>query len=222
MNILFDPLNIVLASIAIFVALKLWQVLGSRTGEENVPSPPTFKTEPKASDLVLTPVDPDLKPIWQGFADENTDLAKSLSQINAADRSFDPKSFIAGAKIAHERILEAFAKADLATLKFLLAKQVFTAFETEVNRRKQMGEIAVFKFVGVNSAKIISANLQGKTAMVNIEFVTQMISAIKDKAGVTLHGNDAIIDEVKELWSFERDVNSRDPNWKLAETHDHD
>jgi len=220
MNILFDPINVVLATVVFVVGLKLWQVLGQRTGQEKLPPTPTFKTEPKANDVVLTPNQEEPRPIWQGYAEENSDLAKSLSALAATDPSFNPKSFLAGAKIAHERILEAFAKSDLPRLKQLLAKPVYRVFETEVNRRQQQGETAIFKFVGINSAKITSAKLQGKIAEVDVEFSSQMISAIKDKSGALLHGSEAAVDEVKELWSFERDITSRDPNWKLAETQD--
>ncbi len=222
MSILFDPINIFLASIVLFVVLKLFHVLGQRTGNEKLPPLPAFKTEPLPTDVTLNPNTQPLKPVWEGFAPEGSNLAKGLLAIANQDPNFDPRSFVVGAKIAHERVLEAFAQSDLATLKFLLAKKVYTAFETEVNRRKQQGEVAVFKFVGINSAIIKDAKLQDKQATVDVEFASQMISALKTKAGVLLHGSETALEDVKELWSFERDLTSRDPNWKLVETHDHD
>ncbi len=222
MSILFDPINIVLASVVLFVLLKLFQVLGQRTGNEKLPPLPIIKTEPRPTDVLASPNTEAPKPIWQGFAPEGSDLAEGLVEIANQDVAFDPKAFVDGAKIAHERILEAFAKSDLATLKFLLAKAVYGAFETEVNRRKKQGEIAVFKFVGINSAIIKAAKLNGKVATIDVEFSSQIISAVKASNGDLLHGSETSVDDVKEMWSFERDLTSRDPNWKLSETHDHD
>ena len=222
MSILFDPINIVLASVVLFVLLKLFQVLGQRTGNEKLPPLPTIKTEPRPTDVIASPNAEPIKQVWEGFAAEGSDLATGLVAIAKQDAMFDPKAFMAGAKIAHERILEAFSKSDLATLKFLLAKTVYAAFETEVNRRKKQGEIAVLKFVGINSATIKSAKLNGKVATIDVEFSSQIISALKASNGEVLHGSETEVDNVKEMWSFERDLTSRDPNWKLSETHDHD
>jgi predicted lipid-binding transport protein (Tim44 family) len=222
MNILFDPLNLVLATIVFFVGFKLYSVLGQRTGQEKMPPLQPIKTEPKPSDILATINPEPPKPIWQGYAEENSALAKGLSALAENDPSFDPKSFLVGAKIAHEKILEAFAKSDLTTLKTLLASKVYSAFETEVTRRKQQGETTIFKFVGINSAKIIAADLQNKIASIDVDFSSQMISAVKNQSGAVIQGHETALDDVKELWSFERDITARDPNWKLAETHDHE
>lgn len=222
MSILFDPINVILASIVLFVVLKLFHVLGQRTGNEKLPPLPTFKTEPLPTDVTVSPNLQPRKPVWEGYAEEGSALALGLTAIAKQDPNFDPKSFVIGAKIAHERVLEAFAQSDLATLKFLLANKVYAVFEAEVNRRKQQGELAVFKFVGINSAIIKAAKVQGNQATIDIEFSSQMISALKSKANVLLQGSETALDDVKELWSFARDLTSRDPNWKLVETHDHD
>ncbi len=222
MSTLFDPLNVILATIVILVGFKLWQILGQRTGFEKLPPLPSFTTEPKASDVVVNQTDSPPKPIWQGFAVENSELAQGLMAIAKSDTNFDPKTFLVGARIAHERVLEAFAKSDVVSLKFLLTKTIYAVFEKEIARRKQAGESAYFKFVGINSAKITTAKMQANAATIDVEFVSQIISALKNKQGAILQGSETALDEVKELWTFERDVTVRDPNWKLVETHDHD
>src|SRR5258708_7873461 len=110
MAFLTDPLNLALIAVAVFVGFKLWQVLGLRTGFERMPPIPLIKTAPRSTDLELKPLPG--KPVWQGYAPEDSPLAKTLMEIAAKDTSFQTDAFIAESKLAHEHIQDAFAKGD--------------------------------------------------------------------------------------------------------------
>ena len=179
---------------------------------------PKIETAPLASDLNVKAVVQ--KPVWNGYAAEHEPMAQGLLQIAARAKDFDPDSFMNNAKHAHEQILEAFAKGDLGALKMLLTPEIYPSFENEVTRRQSQGETAFFKFVGISKAQLIAARMSGATAALDVRFVSQVFSAVKDKAGKILVGDDKLLRTIKELWTFECDLGAADKVWKLAETED--
>ncbi len=141
-----------------------------------------------------------------------------LDAIAAADRSFDAVSFVAGARQAYEMIVNAFATGDRKSLKNLLSRDVYDGFETAIRDRESKGETIENKFVSLDNADIISAELRNNTAQVTVQFVSQLISATRDKAGNVIDGSPDKVTEVTDVWTFARDVTARDPNWKLVAT----
>lgn len=221
MSYLHDPLNLVIAVVFVIAAFRLWQVLGQRTGSGGATPPSTFSTRPMPTDLELKAVEAPARKTWQGYAPEGSSAAKSLDAIAAADSTYDSADFLEGAKSAHERILNSFAEGDLPTLKLLLDASTFTTFEKEVQRRRAAGETSIFKFVRLQDAKIEDANLEGRQARIEVSFITEVISALKDKAGTIIAGDESRIANVKELWTFTRDLGTSGQNWKLADTREH-
>lgn len=233
----FDPLNILLLAVALVVFWRLRSVLGTRTGTEKPPVEPfePRRTEAQksreAADTVIrfpqngpvpVPADDDREPaapVWTGYAEAGSPLAASLQQIADTDASFTPQSFVEGAKMAYEMIVEGYAKGDKAALKNLLSKEVFEGFARAIDDRQAQGQKMDFRFVGIDKATIQSASLTGgKKATITMEFVSEMISATFDKADQLIDGDPKEIREVTDVWSFERDVTSRNPNWKLVAT----
>jgi Tim44-like domain len=221
MSFLHDPLNLVIAVILVIACFRLWQVLGQRTGTGRAPPPTTFSTQPLPTDLELKAVEPPARKIWEGYAPEGSALARSLAAIASVDSTYDSAAFLEGAKSAHERILNAFAEGDLATLRYLLDDETFAMFENEVQRRKTEGETPVFKFVRLQNAKIEDASLEGKLARIEASFLTEVISALEDKAGAVIAGDEGRIASVKELWTFIRDLGTSGQTWRLADTREH-
>ena len=222
MSYLLDPIAIVCFVIFAIVGFRLWQVLGLRSGTGRPPGPPSprFQTKPLPSDLELKAAEPPPRKIWEGYAPADSTLAKGLIAIGDADPSFDISHFLDGAKSAHERILNAFAAGDVATLKLLLSDATFATFEKEISRRGKAGEQAAFKFVSIKEAKPAEAALSGNDAAITMRFVSEVVSGVKDRDGKIISGDDKRIAEVTELWTFERHLKSTDAAWKLAETHD--
>jgi predicted lipid-binding transport protein (Tim44 family) len=158
-------------------------------------------------------------PAWTGYAEPGSELAASLEQIAEADPSFAPRSFVEGAKMAYEMIIDGFAKGDKAALKNLLSKEVFDGFARAIDERQAEGHRVESRFVGIDKATIRSASLLGgKRAAITMAFVSELITATYDKADEVIDGDPKEIREVTDVWTFERDVTSRNPNWKLAAT----
>jgi predicted lipid-binding transport protein (Tim44 family) len=235
MNTLFDPFNLVLLGIALVVFWRLRSVLGSRTGHERPPLDPYAATRKpevapeKAPGAVLRfpkeqPGEPVTSateaplPVWAGYAPEGSPLAASIAGLVDADPNFTPKSFIDGAKLAYEMIVDGFAKGDKATLKDLLSKDVFDDFVAAIDARAAAGQTVESRFVGIDKAELAAIDLSGKRASVTMKFVSEIISATRAKDASVIEGDPKEIREITDVWTFERDVGSRDPTWKLAAT----
>jgi predicted lipid-binding transport protein (Tim44 family) len=223
-----DIINVILLAVAAIVAWRFWSVLGTRTGFEKPPvqlKPVPQQQPAEATSAVLDGevLPPEAqKPIWFGHAAEGSDIAKGLEAISARTLGFNVNSFLQGAKSAYEMVLEAFATGDKATLKNLLSKDLLADFVADIDARLAAERSMKFQFVGVKSADIKSASLTGNKSRLQIAFVSDMISATLDKAETVVEGDATAIRTVTDLWTFERDVTSRDPNWKLVDAQDGD
>ena len=145
-------------------------------------------------------------------------MASGLFDIGLADRSFEKEHFLIGARAAYEMILTAFAANQRASLKPLLSEEVFAAFDAVMRRREAAGEKATLTLVGFNEVKIIAAALKGNMAEVTLAFGAQLISAVSNAQGEVIDGDDKSVHAVTDVWTFARDVRTRDPNWMLVAT----
>jgi predicted lipid-binding transport protein (Tim44 family) len=225
---MMDSLNLVLLAIAAVVIWRFWGVLGTRTGTEK-PSPklsspplstPTVAPTPAAEDRFAEPKEQ--RPVWHGVAAEGSELAATLTAIAEKSHGFTVPTFIKGANTAYEMILEAFAGSDRATLKPLLSRELFENFNKVMDARKAKGHSQQFQFVGVKSAKIKTAALNGNKASIDVDFAADIISATLSADGSVVDGDNKAIRTIRDLWTFERDMTARDPNWKLVATDDND
>ncbi|UDL95861.1 Tim44/TimA family putative adaptor protein [Lichenihabitans sp. PAMC28606] len=236
MNGSFDVSTVVFALLAIFVVWKLRSVLGTRTGNERPPTNPFARRNPADAanaapdrgNVVSLPGaadhgvmssprvdDPDR---WKGFATAGSPVAIGLDQIVKADPDFAVAPFIDGARAAYEAIILAFAKGDRQTLQPLLAKDVYDGFNTAITAREQRGEIVETTFVSLATPKIDDVQLRGKTAQISVQFAAQSISITKGSDGKEIEGSSDTVADMLDLWTFAREIGSRDPNWKLVAT----
>jgi len=232
----FDIYTIVFLAVAVFIFLRLRSVLGQRTGRERPPYDPFSRDSVRgaakegAKDNVVTlpgrPIEPNAnagEPAvaadrWKGIAETGSATATGLDAIAAEDPDFDPKHFIAGARAAYEMVVTAYAEGDRRTLKNLLSRDVYEGFDTAITEREKRGEKAQSRFVSIDTAEIVGAEMRGKSAQITVRFVSQLISVTRDKNGVVIDGNPEKVTEVTDVWTFARDISSRDPNWKLIAT----
>jgi predicted lipid-binding transport protein (Tim44 family) len=228
----FDIYTIIFLALAIFIFLRLRSVLGQRTGRERPPYDPYSARDARApaSDKVVTlptrNAETAPKTIeasesserWKGIAEQGTPVANGLDAIVATDPSFDANQFVAGARAAYEMIVGAFATGDRKSLKGLLSKEVYEGFEGAIRERESKGETVENRFVSLDNADITGAELRGNTAHVTVRFVSQLITATRDRSGNVVDGSPDKVTEVTDVWTFARDVTSRDPNWKLVAT----
>lgn len=229
---MFDIYTIIFLALAVFIFIRLRSVLGQRTGRERPPYDPYSARDARASasDKVVTlpnrnsPAEAVSRPAepapdrWKGIAVAGSPVAAGLDAIVASDRSFDAKHFVTGARQAYEMIVGAFAAGDRKSLKNLLSREVYDGFEAAIREREQKGETVENKFVSLDNAEIIGAELRNNTAQVTVRFVSQLISATRDKAGNVIDGSPDKVTDVTDVWTFARDVTARDPNWKLVAT----
>ena len=232
---MFDIYTIIFLALAVFIFLRLRSVLGQRTGRERPPFDPYANREvartPTTDGNVVTlpgraadkspaaPAQDEAAPDrWKGIAEPGSALAASLDAIASEDRTFDPAGFLGGAKAAYEMIVTAYANGDRRQLKDLLGREVYEGFESAIRDREQKGEKIESRFVSIEAANLIAAELRGQTAQVTIRFVSQLVSVTRDRSGTVIDGNPDAVTTVTDVWTFARDITSRDPNWKLVAT----
>jgi predicted lipid-binding transport protein (Tim44 family) len=154
----------------------------------------------------------------KAFAAGDASIENGLMQLSRSDASFDPKHFLDGAKQAYEMIVTAFAEGNRKVLKDLLSKEVFEGFSEAIADRESRAEQIDQSFVGINKANIVEAEVKGGLAQLTVKFVSQLISATRDRTGAVINGDPQKIKEVTDIWTFAREVTSRNPNWRLVAT----
>jgi predicted lipid-binding transport protein (Tim44 family) len=227
-----DIYSIIFLALAVFIFLRLRSVLGQRTGRERPPYDPYSTRDavrPSGDKVVALPgrnAEAPPRPVeieepverWKDIAEPGSTLAASLDAIAREDESFDAKHFLTGARTAYEMIVTAFAEGDRRALKNLLSREVYEGFDAAISEREKRGEKVETRFVSIDRADIIAAELRGRTAQITVRFVSKLVSVTRDRSGAVIEGNPDKVTEVTDVWTFARDLSSRDPNWKLVAT----
>jgi predicted lipid-binding transport protein (Tim44 family) len=227
----FDVYSIIFLIIAVLIFMRLGSVLGRRTGSGPAPyegsrvktPQPSARNDnvvalPHRERAAATPIGtPELETLSKHAA-PGTPLHDGLLAIAKAVPDFDPEHFIAGAKAAYEMIVTAFSAGDRATLKDFLAPDVYEGFVAAIDTREKAGQKAELSFVGIEEAKLVSAELDGTTERIAVRFLAELITCVRDKDGQVIEGDANEVQTIRDAWTFARDVRSRDPNWKLVAT----
>ncbi len=207
---------ILFAMVAGFLALRLYAVLGKRTGheqalpkpsEERVATPPAQRTIDQA---------PEVREINTRVIE--TGAETGLKAVIAADSSFDVVQFIDGAKSAYKMILEAFWKGDEDTLAWLVEDDVRAGFSQAIAERKAAGHVLENRLVVIERAMISDAVVEGKNARITVRFDADIAAVTRDADGNVIAGSLSDAVETHDIWTFARGLRSNDPNWKLVET----
>jgi predicted lipid-binding transport protein (Tim44 family) len=234
----FDIYTLLFLVLAVVIFIRLRNVLGRRTGNERPPFDPYTAPDqkrpggPKTNEPVVAlprgrgapvaeasvPSVEDIEAKLGGHAPKDSPLARSLTQLMRADPSFDPGPFLDGAKAAYEMVVMSFAEGDEETLRNLLSSEVFEGFETAIRERDSRGEKVESNLVGINKADIIEADVKNRTAYVTVKFVSELISVTRDADDEVVEGDPKKVREVTDIWTFARDITSKNPNWKLVAT----
>jgi len=210
---------VILAMIAGFLALRLYSVLGKRTGHEQEPA--LRPADERAKVTVLQP-----GPVAQNSGD-SVRLAEGLiapgaetgvRALIAADRSFDVPQFVDGAKSAYKMVLEAFWRGDREELAWLCDDDVRASFEAAIDAREADGHVLDNRLVRIEKAQIVEASVNGGVAEIALQFEADIAAVTRDKDGNVVAGSMTDAVGTKDIWTFTRDIRSADPNWKLSET----
>lgn len=205
---------VVFAGIALFLILRLRSVLGRRVGFEKPPAAPGqmpgFKATPVINGQATV-----IQPGGRTVPDPRSPLGERLMQIVNRDPNFDPPKFLNGAETAFRKIVTAFAAGDRATLKPLLSPSVYDTFDSAIQAREAANERHRTEIKSIISATIEDAQLLGDHAAVIVRFTSDQVNLTLDSANNPLSGTEAVT-ELVDLWTFERDLKSPDPCWRLA------
>ena len=196
MNYSFEYIDIILlAMIAGFIFLRLRGILGKKTG---------FEDEIKSN-----------------FHQETVDAKEANVEKNLYPETFDEKAkkeFLKGAQIAYETIVTNFSNGKLKDIKSLLDLNVYEQFNSALDERKSKNYSSETTFVGINSAEIKDHKQNKNMLEVTVEFVSEIISCIKDKENKVISGDPEKVKKVHDVWKFCKDSRSNNPNWLLIDT----
>ncbi len=218
---------ILLAMVAGFLVLRLRSVLGRRQGFERPPQAegrpagydprgarPAADGAPEDAALAAPAVASSAR---RTIPDRRTPAGQALARIAGVDASFDPSRFLDGAEAAFRMVVQAFAAGDRGTLRALLSDETYAGFAKALDAREAAGERQRTEVRAVNEVAIEAADLRGTVADITVRFVTDQINMTTGRDGDVVSGSDAVT-ELTDLWTFQRDLTSADPTWRLVGT----
>lgn len=209
---------VILALVALFIGLRLYSVLGERTGHEQQPILKPAESDARAAPQVTQPAVTQPAPVDTGDLAYVPLAGPGVRAILAADPSFDVARFLEGAKSAYRMILEAFWKGELDALKGHVDDHVYEAFSSAVEQRKKEGLTLDNRLVTIDQAVISEATLERGVAILTVRFEADIAAVTRNSEGQVVAGSLSDAVQTRDLWTFRRDTGSRDPNWLLIET----
>jgi predicted lipid-binding transport protein (Tim44 family) len=209
---------VILALVALFIGLRLYSVLGERTGHEQQPilkpADPETLVEPRVTQPSTAP----------SSASDGADMAylptagPGVRAILTADASFDVAHFLEGAKSAYRMVLEAYWKGNLEPMKAHVDGHVLEAFAGAAEQREKEGLTLDNRLVAIEQAVIAEAALERTVATVTVRFEADIAAVTRNQGGEVVAGSLSDAVQTRDLWTFRRDIAARDPNWLLIET----
>jgi len=214
---------LILFAIAAFVLYRLKSVIGTRTGYEGSPGYPGGKPKEQPEDARQSGDEAEGAALSEAIMqDLSPETRRALTEMRAAEPSFDLEEFLDGARSAYEMILMAYESGDRDTLQSLLAPDVYQAFESVIADREAEGLTVEARFIGVRDQRIESVNFDPETAEADLtlRFVGEMITAVRDAENRVVEGDPNEIRRQTDIWTFSRVMGSPNPNWLLTATGD--
>ncbi len=206
---------VLLAMVAAFLALRLYSVLGKRTGHEQ-----TF-VAPLDSPVTGAPIaieEASAKPSAPSDTVFEPTAAAGVRAIISADNSFDVARFLDGAKAAYRMILEAYWRGDEEALAPYVGDDVREAFAASIAERTTAGHVLENRLMNIENATISSAELAGKVATVTVRFDADISAVTRDADGTVIAGSLSDAVPTHDVWTFTRTIRAADPNWILTDT----
>jgi predicted lipid-binding transport protein (Tim44 family) len=208
---------VLLALVALFVGLRLFAVLGRRTGHEQ--QPVLRPAEPVGgADVTAPPPESQADRADQGGMVYDSKASDGIRAIIAADSSFDVGRFLEGAQAAYRMILEAFWKGDQAELSGLVGDEVGASFAAAIAEREEAGHTLDNRLIAIDRAVIEDAQLEGRSASITVRFDADIAALTRDANGEMVAGSLSDAVSTHDVWTFRRNLAKSDPNWLLVET----
>ncbi|WP_343346863.1 Tim44/TimA family putative adaptor protein [Sphingomicrobium sp. XHP0239] len=210
---------VILALVALFIGLRLFSVLGERTGHEQSLVEPASDAEPKMVEPKHDMTGPAASPIDDDSQMAYVPLAgPGVRAVLAADPGFDVARFLEGATSAYRMILEAFWQGRLEDVREFVDDNVYEAFAGAVEAREAQALTLDNRLIAVEDAIIVAARLDQSIAELTVRFEADIAAVTRNEEGDVVAGSmdDAV--QTRDRWTFRRDVAAKDPNWMLVET----
>jgi predicted lipid-binding transport protein (Tim44 family) len=209
------PIDLILfGMIAAFLVLRLRSILGRRDGLE--PSQSAPRPGMRAGPVIDAKAEPAAAVAPRPAPDPTSPVGRTLDQMRQVDRDFDTQRFLGGAEAAFRLIVTEFAAGHRDALRPLLSDETYTAFEGVITAREAGGEVQTTEIRSLHEITIQDAALRGNTGDVTVLFVSDQVSQLVDREGKYISGTDAVT-ELRDLWTFERDLSGSDPAWRLTQ-----
>jgi predicted lipid-binding transport protein (Tim44 family) len=211
--------TVIFAMLAAFLGLRLYAVLGKRTGHEQTMAEPADEavTLPKAPAVVDDKRDVVPARVVEDDPLNSVALA-GVRRIMAVDPRFNPSDFIDGAKSAYQLILEAFWDGDPKVLALYVAPDALDVFAQEIEKRNKAKLTMDNRLIRIDRAVISDVELTGKTARITVQFDADVSAVTRNKKGEVVAGSTSDALPTHDIWTFERELKSSDPNWVLVDT----
>ncbi|WP_294239492.1 Tim44/TimA family putative adaptor protein [uncultured Sphingomonas sp.] len=208
---------VLLAMVALFLALRLYSVLGKRTGHEQQPLPRSADDRPMPVTLPRAPEQAQaVAPVINRNIDPRAE--QGLRAVIAGESGFDVTQFLNGAQAAYRMTLEAFWKGDEDGLSDLVEADVLAAFAEAIEQRREAGQTLDNRLIRIESARIVDAQVEGREARITVRFDADIAAVTRDAEGQVIAGSLSDAVETHDVWTFARTLKSGDPNWKLVDT----
>lgn len=209
---------LVLAGVALFLVLRLRDVLGTRDGFEPTSKTPVERARSAGRDFEVIDGGPD--PDIADHVDPESDEGQALARMKKAEPGFSVSEFVHGARQAYEMILMAYENGDLKVLEQFLAPEVYESFSQAVFERADKGYTVDATFVGLREVKIADAEFDEATSEgdITMRFVGELTSVVKNADGDVVEGSPTEVKRQKDVWTFSRVMGSDNPNWLLVAT----
>jgi len=228
---------IIIALVAVFILLRLRSVLGQKMGDENndffrpKPSDQTPKPDGQKNEAIvqiLGKIDRIVKEKPKDAknndddkyakTNENEPIGKDIAELKTADPMFNASHFLEGAKMAFEMVFDAFVKGDKNTLGMLLTQDICADFVSHVDEREKQETKMETTLLSVTPQEIKRINVNKNLVRIAVQFESEQVTVERGKAGEIISGNPSDVQHVIDEWVFERDISSKNPNWKIIET----
>ena len=216
---------LILALVAGFILLRLRSVLGRQSGDDGPYIPPqTQNRKPEPMVIPLPDKAAKMKPkdepdsYLESIKDKESDVAAGIRAIKERDPQFVATEFMEGARRAFEMLFDAFVKGEKNTLRMLLSDTLYKEFEQAAEARATSDRKEETTLVSILNAEMTQARLMGNMAQISVRFTSEQVTVVRGTSGEIIEGDPSQLQHVEDEWLFERDTQSKSPNWKIIET----
>jgi len=209
---------VILALVALFIGLRLYSVLGERTGHEQQPILKPADSDGRVEARPAQPAAPSAPTADAGDLAFLPTAGPGVRALLAADVSFDVARFLEGASAAYRMILEAFWRGDAAGLRPFVDDHVYETFSSAIEQRSKDGLVLDNRLVAMDQVVIAEAAVERQAAIITVRFEADIAAVTRNSDGEVVAGSLSDAVQTRDLWTFRRDISSADPNWLLIET----